>query len=220
MNNYYFLVLLHHILLYHLCICLPSHYLLLHPNNHNNNNNETPTNQYCQQNMTYGQIVALLSKTRCSSIKEKTPVDINNNNNNNNNRHKRDVNAGTNDIRALQTTVNDHRSMIEYLINNSINATFVSEAINHYHNSTAPTLTSWRDLVDLLFIALVLLALLYFLIFRAGFSKCDKALVYIFLDPFTIDSNVKTNINVQQHHQHQRHNSQQFHQIKSYQTLP
>ncbi len=37
--------------------------------------------------------------------------------------------------------------MINYLINNSINATFIAEAIRDHHSRTGPTLTSWRDLI-------------------------------------------------------------------------
>jgi hypothetical protein len=66
--------------------------------------------------------------------------------------------------------------MINYLINNSINATFVAEAICDHHSRTGPTLTSWRDLVDLFFLSLVLLILIYFLLGRAGFTLCDNAL--------------------------------------------
>ncbi|CAF2066630.1 unnamed protein product, partial [Rotaria magnacalcarata] len=36
-----------------------------------------------------------------------------------NRRTRRDSNAGNLDIHALQTTINDHRTMINYLINNS-----------------------------------------------------------------------------------------------------
>jgi hypothetical protein len=122
--------------------------------------------------MTYTQIVALLSKSRCLSLEKNVEID--------HNHQKRDATAGTLDIYALERTVNENRNIIQYLINNSINATIVAEAIDRYHNRTAPVLTSWRDLVDLLFISLVLITLIYLLIFRVGIHKCDQALVYLF----------------------------------------
>jgi hypothetical protein len=78
--------------------------------------------------MAYTQIVALLSRSPCASIEKQNETDVNKN------CIKRDVTAGSIDIHALQTTFNDHRTMIEYLINNAINATFVAEAINNHHS--------------------------------------------------------------------------------------
>ncbi len=94
------------------------------------------------------------------------------------NRHliKRNTDAGTMDIHALQTKINDHRTMINYLINNSINATFVVHAINNHHSETGPILTSWRDLIDLFFISFLIAYFTYFLLCRTGFSPCDKVL--------------------------------------------
>lgn len=60
----------------------------------------------------------LLDLCRCSQSPIQKPGALNNNNNNNN-RTKRDVVSGGPDVHSLQSTINDHRVMIEYLINNS-----------------------------------------------------------------------------------------------------
>ncbi|CAF4766413.1 unnamed protein product [Rotaria sp. Silwood2] len=86
---------------------------------------------------------------------------------------KRQVDAGSVDVHALQTTINDHRTMINYLINNSINATFVSDAISTHYSGSGPILTSWRDLIDLICIILFIGFIVYFLLSRAGFNPCN-----------------------------------------------
>ncbi|CAF1506335.1 unnamed protein product [Adineta steineri] len=90
--------------------------------------------------MTLKQIVILLTKQPCAQIIEKEDQRQVN---------KRNTDAGNVDIHALQTTINDHRTMINYLINNSINATYVSDAITNHHSKTGPILNSWRDIIDL-----------------------------------------------------------------------
>jgi len=74
--------------------------------------------------------------------------------------------------------------MIGYLINNTINATFVADATNNHHSRTGPKLTSWRDLVDF-FLGLVFIVLIYLLLCRAGFTPCDNALSFLFQPVFT-----------------------------------
>jgi hypothetical protein len=55
---------------------------------------------------------------------------------------KRQLHAGSVDINALQTTINNHRTMINYLINNTINTTVMSDAIIDHHTRTLPILAS------------------------------------------------------------------------------
>jgi hypothetical protein len=62
--------------------------------------------------------------------------------------------------------------MINYLINNTINATFFADAISNYHSKTGPIFTSWHDLVDLLCIGLFIGFLIYFVYtFHRDFSN-------------------------------------------------
>jgi hypothetical protein len=100
MNYYYFFVLLHYHLGVRLCNCLQSRGLLF--DFHNNSNNQSSTNQYCQRLMTHTQIVALLSRNPCSSIEKPNEID------NNHDRTRRDIDGGSIDIKALQTTISDH----------------------------------------------------------------------------------------------------------------
>ena len=126
----------------------------------------------CQHTMTLQQIIQLLKQQPCAIIEKQ-----------NHQIKKRDTNAGSVDIHALQTTVNDHRTMINYLINNSItaiNATYVGDAIYNHHSKTPPILTSWRDLVDLLFLTLLLGFIIYLLIWRSGCAPCDKVIQTFF----------------------------------------
>ncbi|CAF1132922.1 unnamed protein product [Adineta steineri] len=88
------------------------------------------------------------------------------------------VNAGTTDIHALQTIINDQCTMISNLINNSVNATFVANAIYNYHSKTGPILTSWRDLIDLFFITFFVSYLVYYRICSIGFHPCDKIMAF------------------------------------------
>jgi hypothetical protein len=120
-------------------------------------NNQSSANQYCQRFMTHTQIVALRSRKPCPSIEKSNKIK------NNNDRTKRDVDGGSIDIKALQTTINDHRIMIEYLFNNTINETFLADVL-YNHSRMRPSLTSWRDLVDILCISLVFIILIYFFI--------------------------------------------------------
>lgn len=41
-------------------------------------------------------------------------------------------------------------------------------------------MSSWRDLVDLVFLALIMIMIFYLLLCRAGFTPCDKALSFLF----------------------------------------
>lgn len=170
MNYYCFLVSFHYHLLLHLCDSFPLSGTLYDFNATRNNQS---SNKYCHSNITYPQILVLLSKTRCLSIQ------ITNEIQNNNNRSKRTVDGGSIDIKALQATINDNRIMIEYLFNNTINQTLLAEAL-HAHARKAPSFSSWRDLVDILSIAIILIALIYFFICRIGLSPCDKIVEYLF----------------------------------------
>ena len=136
-------------------------------------NNQTNQLDSCQQRfMTLTEILELLKQQPCFITEDQQHLI--------NGIQKRDVNNGNFDVHAIQTTLNDHHILINYLINNSTNATFVADAISTYHSKTGPILTSWRDLVDLVFVCLLIGFLMYFLICRAGFAPCDKVLQCLF----------------------------------------
>ncbi|CAF5229127.1 unnamed protein product, partial [Rotaria magnacalcarata] len=65
---------------------------------------------YYQRQMSLQEIMNLLKRYPCAFIENEIEQ---------NRRTRRDSNAGNLDIHALQTTINDHRTMINYLINNS-----------------------------------------------------------------------------------------------------
>jgi hypothetical protein len=78
-------------------------------------------------------------------------------------REKRD-NTGNVDIKAIQATISDHRTMIEdnrimiyNMLNNSINNTSVQQAISNQYSTAAPIWNSWRDiaLIFMTFVAIV-----------------------------------------------------------------
>jgi hypothetical protein len=123
--------------------------------------------------MTYTEVVELLLRSSCQLIDATSETDKNN-------RKKRDVAGDTTNVHALVSTINDHRTMIEYLINNTMNTTYVTQAITNHHSRTGPILSSWRDLVDLLFLGLVVIILLYVLLCRVGFATVDNALSFLF----------------------------------------
>lgn len=118
----------------------------------------------CRRTMTLQQILELLKHHSCHSILLQVNQHV----------HKRNTDAGNLDVHALQTTINDHRTMINYLINNSINATYVADAISNHHSKTGPIFSSWRDIIDICTVLLLLGFIIYYGIFRTGFGPCDK----------------------------------------------
>lgn len=95
--------------------------------------------------------------------------------------HRRpEIDGGQIDIKALQTTINDHRTMINYLVNNSINATYVTSAFKDQHIETGPILKSWRDILIILE-AIVLIGILIYLSMTSKRSTiCDPLIATLF----------------------------------------
>ena len=60
--------------------------------------------------------------------------------------------------------------MINVLVNNSINATYMLSAIKGHHEKSKPNLSSWLDLTHLILISLVILGCLSIFLYRLGFS--------------------------------------------------
>jgi hypothetical protein len=197
MNYYYFFVLLHYYLGVRSCNCLQSRDLFF--DFQHNSTNQSSTSQYCQHFINYSQVVALLSRYNCSSLGKHNQI------RNNNDRARRDIDAGSIDIKALQTTINDHRIMIEYLFNNSINETFLGQTLKK-QSRMGPSFSSWRDLVDLFCIGLVSIIVLYLLICRTGFSACDHLIAFLFR-PVLVRLQQKQNQYHHHHHQQEQHTS-------------
>jgi hypothetical protein len=82
-----------------------------------------------------------------------------------------------NRINAIHGTINEHRSIINYLINNSVNTTFVQEAITSYYTSKMPNLSSWRDLSHILILTIFIGVSLYFLISRCTIEPIYRCLL-------------------------------------------
>jgi hypothetical protein len=122
----------------------------------------------CSHSMTLAQIIHLLQQQPCAIIETMS-----------NQRDKRQVHAGSVDINALQTTINDHRTMINYLINNTINTTVMSNAIMDHHSNTLPILASWRDWIDVMIVLLMIGYIIYRLITRFGSRSCDSIVVLV-----------------------------------------
>ena len=96
---------------------------------------------------------------------------------------KRDVHtSGTIDIHALQTTVNDHHTLINNIVNNSLNTSFLADAVNRHNAQRPPVFSEWRDCVDMACIALFIGGLVYLLICRTGCMSCSTIMAY-FLRP-------------------------------------
>jgi hypothetical protein len=94
-------------------------------------------------------------------------------------REKRD-NTGNVDIKAIQATINDHRTMIEdnrimiyNMINNSINNTSVQQAISNHYSTAAPMWNSWRD-IALIFVTFVaFVQVIYYCACQVKLRPCD-----------------------------------------------
>lgn len=95
--------------------------------------------------------------------------------------HRRpEIDGGQIDIKALQTTINDHRTMINYLVNNSINATYISTAFKDHHIETGPLWKSWRDILIILESVLLIGILIYLSITSKRSSICDPLIATLF----------------------------------------
>ncbi|CAF3589124.1 unnamed protein product [Rotaria socialis] len=140
-----------------------------HHDNNINLNLYNNVSYQCEGRMHIQQIILKLKQHPCPII-VKEEIDTHR-------KMKRQVvDAGTVNVHALQRTANDHRTLINYLINNSINATIMSDAIITHHSKTGPILSSWRDL-NHLFITIFLLGfIIYLILSRTGCTPCHRCL--------------------------------------------
>lgn len=84
------------------------------------------------------------------------------------------------DIMGLQNNVKEHRNMINVLVNSSLNATFVLGAIKEHHENIVPNMSSWRDVTQLILVAIVLIAFCYLLLCRSSTNCCQQYVKYFF----------------------------------------
>lgn len=116
----------------------------------------------CPQTLTYEEILQLLKHHSCASSTKNIGDSLISH------RKRRAESTGddqtvasTNHIYALQSTINDHRTMIDdhrkmiyYLMNNTVNVTHLSQHYSTEHVRTAPIWRSWRDVSLLLLLSL------------------------------------------------------------------
>lgn len=128
----------------------------------------------CQQTLTYEEVFEILVHSSCASsmkyMNESLPLG----------RKRRGDSTGddqtvasTNNIYALQTTINDHRTtiddhrkMIHYLMNNTVNVTHLNQYYTDQHTRTTPIWNSWRDLLLLLLVFICFAVVICLLIKR------------------------------------------------------
>jgi hypothetical protein len=135
--------------------------------------NNQQLNKDCGNALTYPEFRKLFSKYRCVSNTDIYPLF------NVNHRPARSIDGGTIDMKAFQNTINDNRIMIEYLFNNTLNHTFLAEALIN-HANRAPSLNNWRDIVDIICLLIIVLLIMYYLFCRIGLSPCDHAIMWLF----------------------------------------
>lgn len=142
-------------------------------------NNETqqeePKSQrssQCRLLMTYDEMKHTLEQHPCISIDDEV-VDSNSV------RRVKRWGDTENKINAINGIINEHRTMINTLLNTTINATFLKDSITEHHEGTGPSLRSWRDLIDIICVLFILACLSYLFIFRCGFTPCNNCLILL-----------------------------------------
>jgi hypothetical protein len=84
-----------------------------------------------------------------------------------------DVIASNTDAQALKNTINNYDMIINYLANNSINITYVSNTLSHYDIRKVKTLKISPDLSNLSVLNINTGSIIYFLRSNSNFSISD-----------------------------------------------
>lgn len=120
----------------------------------------------CQQSLSYEEIYEILEHRTCASSSDRIRRGTDDTND-------EQTVASTNNIYALQSTINDHRTMIDdhrkmiyYLMNNTVNITQLSQHYTDEHSRRAPIWQSWRDVALLLLLVIFLTIGICFVIQR------------------------------------------------------
>lgn len=94
-------------------------------------------------------------------------------------RQKRN-NVDTMDIKAIQTTINDHKTMIEdnrvmiyNVINSSINTNNIKEAVVNHYTNAPPIWSSWRDCALILVTIVTVIQIISFCTYHVQLKPCD-----------------------------------------------
>jgi len=84
-----------------------------------------------------------------------------------------DVIASNTDAQTLKNTINNYHMIINYLANNSINITYVSNTLSHYNIRKVKTLKISPDLSNLSVLNINTGSIIYFLRSNSNFSISD-----------------------------------------------
>lgn len=106
-------------------------------------------NQRCQRLVTFEEAQFIMAHSPCAMDFNVTGTRM---------KRDRDTASGSH-VYALQSTIkdhrtiiDDHRTMINYLMNNTVNVTQFNQHFTDQHSRTGPIWTSWRDLSLILLI--------------------------------------------------------------------
>lgn len=124
---------------------------------------------HCHRQLTLLEIMILLQQEACPSEDQ-----------GNHRMRKRNDDINNIDIRALQATIVNHNNMINYLINNTVNATYVTNAYIDQRTKTGVIVSSWRDWIDLICVAALVTVIVRFVFCRDNNSMCDRCSSNIF----------------------------------------
>lgn len=128
----------------------------------------------CRQRITYDEMKHILEYHPCVFVDDDADDDsINSNTNSYRQRVKRRDNI-EHKIHTLNKLINEHRTMIQYLLNTFVNVTLMKNSIYDYHENTGPSLRSWRDITDLICLSVLLGSALHVLILGCRLLLCHR----------------------------------------------
>lgn len=115
----------------------------------------------CQRSLTYEEVQDLLAHSPCAmDVHEENGTRVKRDQNSDSSSHVFALQATMNDHRTI---IDDHRTMINYLMNNSVNVTQLSQHFAEQHSKSGPIWRSWRD-VSLVFLAIICVSMLIYLL--------------------------------------------------------
>mgnify|MGYP001096358022 CR=1 FL=1 len=96
-------------------------------------------------------------------------------------RKSRDINDNI-DVNAIQTTINDHRTLIEdnrlminNIINNPINNTNLQQIISYHYATQTPIWNSWRDVALIFVTTIIIIQIICICVSQIKLKPCDYA---------------------------------------------
>ncbi|CAF1221066.1 unnamed protein product [Rotaria magnacalcarata] len=126
----------------------------------------------CRQRITYDEMKHILEYHPCVFVDD-ADDSISSNSNSYRQRVKR-RDTIEHKIHTLNKLINEHRTMIKYLLNTFVNVTLMKNSIYDYHENTGPSLRSWRDITDLICLSVLLGSALHVLILGCRFLLCHR----------------------------------------------